>query len=155
MPARLFSSGLSLQAADRISVRFHSPWIHTMLRCVPLVALAAALPLVAHAQMQRPFPRDALRGEIQFVAPPDIRLNGKPARLSPGARVHGETNLLVMQPQVAGRKAVVHYTVEPTGLVNRVWFLTPEELAKKPWPRSMAEVEAWSWDPGSQSWVKP
>ena len=126
-----------------------------MLRCVSLVALAAALPLAAQAQMQRPFPRDTLRGEIEFVAPPDLRLNGKPARLSPGARVRGENNLLVMGPQFTGRKAVVHYTVESTGLVNNVWFLTTAELAKKPWPTTPAEAEAWSWDPGSQTWVKP
>ena len=131
-----------------------------MPRCALPAALAAAvalatLPLSASAQLQRPFPRDTLRGEINFVAPPDVLLNGKPARLSPGVRVRSANNQLVMAPLTTGNKAVVHYTMESTGLVNAVWFLTPEELAKKPWPSTLAEVEAWSWDPGAQVWVKP
>jgi hypothetical protein len=130
-----------------------------MPRCALPVAFAAAvalaIPLSAAAQLQRPFPRDALRGEINFVAPPDVLLNGKPARLSPGVRVRTETNQMVMAPLTTGTKAIVHYSFEPNGMINAVWFLTPEELAKKPWPTSMAEVEAWSWDPGAQVWVKP
>jgi hypothetical protein len=130
-----------------------------MPRCALPVAFAAAValaaPLTASAQLQRPFPRDALRGEITFVAPPDVLLNGKPARLSPGVRVRTETNQMVMAPLTTGTKAIVHYSFEPNGMINAVWFLTPEELAKKPWPTSMAEVEAWSWDPGAQVWVKP
>jgi len=129
-----------------------------MHRCVPLAALAAVLTLssaAAVAQMQRPFPRDTLRGEVQFVAPPDVLLNGKPARLAPGAKVRADNNLLIMLPMLQGAKAVVHYTMEPSGLIHQVWFLTAEELAKKPWPTTMAEVQAWSWDPGSQTWQKP
>ena len=130
-----------------------------MPRCALPAALAAAvalaLPFSAAAQLQRPFPRDALRGEMNFVAPPDVLLNGKPARLSPGVRVRNETNQLVMPPLATGAKAVVHYTLEASGMVNAVWFHTPEELSIKPWPRTLAEVEGWSWDPGAQAWVKP
>lgn len=117
--------------------------------------LALALPVLASAQLQRPFPRDALRGDMQFTQPPEVLLNGRPARLSPGARVRSDNNQLVMLPQLQGAKATVHYTFEPSGMISAVWFLTPEELAKKPWPATLEELTAWAWDPGSQSWVKP
>jgi hypothetical protein len=130
-----------------------------MSRCATMAAfvatLALALPLSAAAQLQRPFPRDALRGEIQFVQPPQVLLNGKPAQLSPGARVRAPNNTLVMAPMLAGSKGVVHYVTEAGGLISAVWLLTPEEFAVKPWPATPAEAAAWTWDPGSHSWMKP
>ena len=41
-------------------------------------------PFPAAAQVQRNFTAKALRGEIVFGTPPEVKLNGKPARLAPG-----------------------------------------------------------------------
>ena len=58
-----------------------------MLRCASSLFLACALALPAAAQVQRNFTAKALRGEIVFGTPPEVTLNGKPARLAPGARI--------------------------------------------------------------------
>ena len=62
---------------------------------------------------------------------PDVLLNGQPARLAPGARIKGDTNLLLQPASLTGQKFVVHYTVEPGGLIMDVWVLNPAELANR------------------------
>ena len=113
----------------------------------------AALP--AAAQMPRNFPATALRGEIAVVQPPELLLNGRPARLSPGARVRDENNMLALTGALAGRRVVVHYTVDLSGLVSEVWVLTPAERARQPWPTTPEQAVAWLFDPVGQTWTKP
>ena len=129
-----------------------------MIRCVT-AALAAivlvALPTLAAAQMPRNFPPDALRGELQVLQPPEVRLNGRPARLAPGARIRGENNLLVMSATLAERRVVVHYTLDNQGLVKDVWLLTAAEQARRPWPQTAAEAQSWRFDPLAQTWSRP
>ena len=115
-----------------------------------------ALPPALHAQsVTRPFPADALRGELRVLQPPEAELDGKPARLAPGARIRGENNLLVMSGAVAGQKLVVHYTRDLQGLVKDVWVLNAEERARKPWPTTPEQAASWRFDPVAQRWSKP
>ncbi|MCV2354433.1 hypothetical protein LNV09_09695 [Paucibacter sp. B2R-40] len=131
-----------------------------MYRCAKSLILsvcaATALSLSAQAQAQthRPFPAQALRGDLVILQTPDISLNGHSARLAPGARVRGDTNLLQQPASLSGEKLVVHYTLDPSGLLMDVWVLNPVELANKPWPRSQQEAENWSFDQASQVWTK-
>lgn len=126
-----------------------------MHRCAAFVlSLAVALPLQAQP-VQRPFPADALRGELVIGQPPAAELNGEPARLAPGARIRGEDNLLLMSGAVAGRRLVVHYTRDNYGLIKDIWVLTPQELARKPWPTTREEASRWQFDPAAQTWRKP
>jgi hypothetical protein len=119
-------------------------------------ALATLAPLPAAAQaVQRNFPKNALRGKMEFIGPPDIVLNGKSARLSPGCRIHGPDNMLVMSGQLAGTRYVVDYTWESPGNVNEVWMLTPAEADKSPWPRTLEQAANWSFDYMAQTWTKP
>jgi hypothetical protein len=124
-----------------------------MLRCALLVsALAAtAFPVAA----QRTFPATALRGELVVVQPPDVRLNGKPARLAPGARIHNETNMVQLSGTLVGQKRVVNYTVDPLGHLHDVWILTASEASRKPWPTTQQEAQTWVFDPTQQRWAKP
>ena len=55
-------------------------------------AALALLPLLAGAQVatdqfQRRFPEQARRGVLRVATPPEILLDGKPERLSPGSRI--------------------------------------------------------------------
>jgi hypothetical protein len=127
-----------------------------MLRCA-LAALATTfLVPLAHAQVHRNFPAQALRGELVVSAPPEATLNGQPARLAPGARIRGDNNLLATPASLTGRKLVVHYTRElNTGLLMDVWVLNAAELARKPWPVNEAQARAWSFDPIGQTWSRP
>jgi len=133
----------------------HGHWINTMLRCVSSIVLAFALALPASAQVQRNFTDKALRGEIVFGTPPDIKLNGKPARLAPGARIRDASNLLVMSGTLTGGKAVVNYTTELEGMVLDVWILSPSEAARKPWPTTGKEAQTWQFNFENQTWIKP
>ena len=128
-----------------------------MLRCASLLALSLSLGLAlpAAAQTQRQFTSKALRGELVFGAPPEVTLNGKPARLAPGARVRDANNLIQLPASLAGRKAIVNYTLELEGQLLDVWILTAQEAAKQPWPRTLQEAQTWSFSDGGQVWIKP
>lgn len=125
-----------------------------MYRCAFTLALATTC-LVAQAQTHRFFPPTALRGELVVTQYPDVLLNGQPARLAPGSRIKGDTNLLVQPAGLAGQKLIVHYTVETSGLIMDVWVLNPAELANKPWPTTPVEAATWQFNSGNQTWVKP
>jgi len=125
-----------------------------MIRCATALIVAALVAGSAMAQpVQRPFPATALRGEIAFGQPPEIVLNGHAARLSPGARIRGSNNLIVMSGALLGHSAVVHYVVDSTGLVHDVWILTDDERARLPWPKTAQEARSWSFDPVAQTWT--
>ena len=131
-----------------------------MFRCIAssfafALAFAVWAPHAAAQQQPRNFPPNALRGELLVVNPPEIQLNGKLARLSPGARVHGQNNFLVLTGSLAAVKTPVHYTTDSDGALRDVWILRPEEVAVKPWPASAEEALAWSFDAPSQTWTKP
>lgn len=126
-----------------------------MYRCATVATTLLALALPASAQVQRGFPAHALRGEMQFLQPPEVALNGRPARLAPGARIRGENNMLQLSGALVGLKTVVHYTMETNGLVLDVWLLTAAERARGPWPVTEAEAKAWRFDPVAQTWSRP
>ena len=133
--------------------------MNTLYRCA-LTGLLAATFVVSHvppaaAQMQRNFPATALRGTLLIGEPPEIALNGKPARLAPGARIRGQDNMVQMSGTLSGAKLLVHYTVDTYGLVKDVWILRPEEAAVRPWPATPEQAETWAFDPIAQTWAKP
>jgi hypothetical protein len=126
-----------------------------MYRC--FIAFIASLMLVGgvSAQSMRKFPPTALRGTFEVVQAPDVALNGKPARLAAGARIAGQDNMLKLSASLTGQKYLVHYTIDPQGLLKDVWILTADEAAKKPWPTTTAEAQGWVFDPVAQVWSKP
>jgi hypothetical protein len=124
-----------------------------MYRCL-VVALALSAPFAVAAQMQRNFPHNALRGELALTNPPDVLLNGEPARLAPGARIRGADNLLLVSGAIVGQKYSVHYTRDTLGLVKDVWLLRSDELQRL-WPQTAADAARWSFDPVAQTWTKP
>lgn len=130
-----------------------------MYRCIALLtALSTTSASMAWAQGQthRQFPKDALRGEVSFIAPPQVELNGAPMRLSPGARLRGENNMFVLMGALTGTRHTVHYTLEDTtGQIKEVWLLHEAERANTPWPKTPDDTREWSFSPGTQTWTKP
>lgn len=126
-----------------------------MYRC--FLALLASLLFAgaAAAQSLRGFPPAALRGTLEVLQSPEVALNGKPARLAASARIFGADNLIKVPASIAGAKLVVNYTLDTQGFVREVWILTPGEAAKKPWPSTAAEAQAWRFDAVAQRWTKP
>jgi hypothetical protein len=127
-----------------------------MYRCALALTLAlSTLPVSAQEIVQRQFPQSALRGVITFGQPPEIVLNNVATRLAPGSRIRGQNNLLQMSGSLVGVKAHVNYTVDASGLVRDVWILRPDEVNNKPWPATLQEAQAWTFDPAAQRWIKP
>jgi hypothetical protein len=98
-----------------------------------LAALSALVALstfstTALAQFStRPFPPNTLRGAMVVINPPDLVMNGKAERLSPGARIRGANNMLVMSGSIVGQNLLVNFVREPNGMVHEVWILTEAE----------------------------
>ncbi|HEX4233184.1 MAG TPA: hypothetical protein VH041_02675 [Caldimonas sp.] len=120
-------------------------------------ALLAAVCIVApvSAQVQRAFPQNALRGTLVVGVAPDILLNGERTRLAPGSRVRDANNMVAVPSTLIGGPYLVHYTLDTTGLVRDVWILRPDEAAVQPWPSTLEQAQAWSFDPVGQVWSKP
>jgi hypothetical protein len=131
----------------------HSLWIHTMNRCIRalgvLALLATALNPLARAQVAststtilsdgngntaavRNFPPKVQRGTLTVIAPPEVMLDGKRDRLSPGARIRGTNNMLAMSGVLVGQSLVVNYLREPNGMLHDIWILTALEAQIQP-----------------------
>ena len=139
----------------------HLHLLHTaarrLLRCGAALLIAYTAAAVLHpagAQIiSRNFPPNALRGTLVVTQPPQITIDGKTERLSPGARIRGANNMLQMSGALVGQNLLVHYTREPAGLLHDVWILTPEEAARKPWPSTAEEARRWEFNPAAQTWT--
>ncbi len=84
----------------------------------------------AMAQSGRSFPPQAQRAVLQVTQAPDLLLNGKPARLAPGARIRASNDLLVLSGTLTGQTLLVNVVLESGGLVKEVWILSPEEVGQ-------------------------
>jgi hypothetical protein len=98
------------------------------------LALTLGLPVAAQTIAHRipPIAQAAQSGVLVVTAPPEVLLDGKGTRLSPGARIHGYNNLLVLPATLVGQKLQVRYVRETLGLVHEVWILTEAEVAALP-----------------------
>jgi len=112
--------------------------MNTMNRCsrfvtqtvLALTLLTPVLPWLPAAQAQTPvrqFPTTALRGLLEVTAPPQVLLNGQPARLSPGARIRNTHNMIVLSGALVRQPVMVNYVRDGQGLLHDVWILTPAE----------------------------
>jgi hypothetical protein len=77
--------------------------------------------------MAREFPAGVTRGQLSVGMPPDVTLNGRPARLSPGARIRGTNNMLLMSGGLAGQTFPVVYLRDASGALREVWVLSDAE----------------------------
>ncbi|MDT7516679.1 hypothetical protein [Rhodoferax mekongensis] len=75
----------------------------------------------------RSFPSNALRGTLIVQAPPEVLLDTKADRLSPGARIRGANGMLALSATLVGQTLPVMYTREPNGMLHDVWILTELE----------------------------
>jgi hypothetical protein len=118
--------------------------MNTMNRCIPThrqlgvgltaLILCTSLGWFAPAKAQdtvRQFPAAARRATLEVTTPPNVLLNGLPERLSPGARIKGPGNLLVLSGNLVGQRVVVNYLRDPQGLVHEVWILNEAEALQK------------------------
>jgi hypothetical protein len=101
------------------------------MRFVVLLAVAG-FSVAAMAQM-RTIPKDARVGEIRHVQAMEVEIDGKPETLAPGAQIRDAENRVVL-PTTITEKSHARYLVNDTGMVFRVWILSPREVAELPPP---------------------
>ncbi len=94
-------------------------------------ALCVSFTFSAVAQVQRivSIPAAAKRATFIFSGGPDVLVDGRAARLAPGARIFDRNNYLQMHGAVTGTLRVKYLLEATTGLVQSVWILTDEEIA--------------------------
>ena len=88
------------------------------------------IPMPTRRGFVREAPKDVVRGRLTVTAPPQVTLDGKPDRLSPGSRIRGLNNLLLLSGSVVDQDLPVVYRRDAAGLIHEVWVLTPEEYEK-------------------------
>ena len=112
--------------------------------------------VAADAQVHRNFPPDTLRGESGLHAPPEVALNGQPARLAPGgAHPRRGQPAEACSAALAGSELVVHYRREPTtGSLLDVWVLNAAERANRVADASATRRRGHSIR-STRSWTKP
>lgn len=102
-------------------------WIRRAAAALTLLAFAGA----AFAQtLVREAPADVKPARMAVGYPPEITIDGKADRLSPGARIRDTNNMLLLSGSLAGKTVPVVYKRDPSGLVHEVWLLTEAEYGK-------------------------
>lgn len=101
--------------------------LHTLLAPVAIVLTIAS----AQAQdiIRQTIPGDAKVGMLQVTQSPEVLLDGKADRLSPGARIRAENNMMVVSGALTGQQLLVAYVREPQGMLHEVWILNAAERA--------------------------
>jgi hypothetical protein len=107
-------------------------------RAVLLSAATAAMagafvlfsPATAAQGIQRSVPRDVVLGQLTVTAPPQITIDGKPDRLTPGSRIRDLNNMVVLSGGIVGKTLPVVYRRDAAGLVHEAWVLTADEYRK-------------------------
>lgn len=94
--------------------------------------LLAAAVLPAHA-FERPFPKNAKRGTMEVGAYPTVVINSVVRKLSAGARIWNIKNMIQVPASLIGQEAIVNYTEDHQGNIDRIWILTVGE-AQQPLP---------------------
>ena len=102
-------------------------WIRIVLAAS---ALLAALAFAQNQGIRREAPKDVVLGHLVVTAPPQVTVDGKADRLSPGSRIRDLNNMLVLSGAIVGKKLPVVYRRDAAGLVHEVWILTEAEYGK-------------------------
>jgi hypothetical protein len=90
--------------------------------------LMAALSAPLWAQL-RTIPVNGKRSTLTGYENPFVVLGGERRRLAPGAVIFDVNNRMIL-PGYLPAQADVVYTTDPTGLVMRIYLLTPYEIKR-------------------------
>jgi hypothetical protein len=145
---------------------FNSLWMYTMNRCLlAMLTLGLSNSLLAQSQLSEPlpvnetvqtgvpglrkFPEKALRGKMKVVRAPEILMDGKQERLSPGSRIRDQQQRLVMSASITNVELTVNFLRNPLGEVQEVWILTEAEIKQKLKTNTPANNFSFASDSGS------
>ena len=101
-------------------------WTRPLFASLALACAGAAFSQVVVQQA----PQGTRLARLQVSLPPEIALDGRPDRLSPGARIRDTRNLQVLSGSLSGQNLPVVYRRDGAGLVHEVWLLTEAEYSR-------------------------
>jgi hypothetical protein len=99
----------------------------TPVRIIAGMTLIAFASLLEAQTMARTFPASAKRATLVVTQSPEVLIDGSARRLSPGARIRGTNNLLIMPATITGQNLLVRFLPDGQGLIHEVWILSPQE----------------------------
>jgi len=98
------------------------------MRLTRLVVLSVLLCLqLVPAWAMRSFPQDVLTGILQAHEFPYMKISSRVYRLSPGAKIRNQGNM-ILQPVNLGGTGNVAYRIDQTGQLSGLWILSIEEI---------------------------
>lgn len=77
--------------------------------------------------LDRSFPQNAKRGTMSLLLYPSVKIDGQARRLSPGAMIRNQDNLIQTPNSLGAGPYVVNYTQNADGDINQVWILRADE----------------------------
>ncbi len=80
--------------------------------------------------LPRHFPDIADKGRIRFVDPPDVVLDGVRLRISPGARIKDERNMMLHMSQLKGKTLDVMFVRDAMQQIGDIWILNEHEKSQ-------------------------
>jgi hypothetical protein len=100
-----------------------------LLQCVMLILLACMINQ-SYAQLVRNFPLDSKFGKLKSYSYPQFKIDKEKEIMimGVGGQIRDTDNLIIM-PGMLNKTGYIRYQVDSMGLVYRIWFLTPEEVA--------------------------
>jgi hypothetical protein len=107
--------------------RWNRPAKAFLLLCT-LCLFGQATPPASAQSLGREFPPGVTRGQLTVGMPPEVTLNGRAARLAPGARIRGTNNMLLMSAGLSGKTFPVVFLRDASGALREVWLLSDAEI---------------------------
>lgn len=95
-----------------------------------VIALAISGATSLAQESMRTFPTNALRGTMHVTQPPELLMDGRSLRFSPGARIKNANNQLVLSGSLVGQSLAVAYVRDPQGQVHEAWILNAAEAQR-------------------------
>ncbi|MDO4769798.1 MAG: hypothetical protein Q4A11_05460 [Brachymonas sp.] len=87
-------------------------------------------PLPVQQVLPRHFPDTADKGHMRFVDPPEVVLDGVRVRISPGARIKDDRNMMLHMSQLKGQAAQVMYVRDAMQQIGDIWILSDYEKSQ-------------------------
>lgn len=121
-------AGTGSRTSRRSLLRSAGTWIiaPSCLASIGVVALDIAATAATAAQ-HRHFPDDTRLGRIRFGQFPHAVLGRRDVRLSAGARIYSQDNLIVPPVSVHGKSYMVGYVTGPGDEITTIWILSEDE----------------------------
>ncbi|WP_110341863.1 hypothetical protein [Nitrosomonas sp. Nm84] len=92
-----------------------------------LISVFILLSQPALSQQVRNFPVDSKLGDLTSASFPVFKINGQQFQMGPGGQIRGTDNMIIL-PSTANYKGLIRYQLDIAGNLQRIWFLTPDEV---------------------------